>query len=184
MGLPRASDTRRVRSEIKQMARSNWPGRAILRSMCLRAEHYDTIVHRYFAPERALSSPNAGMPARFKSTGNLRRHTSREGPDLHIPRHQAHLRLGGVSAYRGRHLPCSPRSFLSWTGGANAARQVIRARSRGGAARPRRTRASPTACVVPPAARRERPRLVPSPALIAPASSVLSNSSADYHPCP
>jgi hypothetical protein len=68
--------------------------------------------------------------------------------NLVIPFHQAHLRLGGVSAYRRRHLPCSPRSLLSWTGGANAARQVIRARSHGGAARPRRTRGSPTACVL------------------------------------
>src|SRR5262249_4236185 len=54
-------------------------------------------------------------------------------------------------------LPCSPRTLLSWTGGANAARQVIRARSRGGALRPRRTRASPTACVPRPAAARGRP---------------------------
>jgi hypothetical protein len=32
----------------------------------------------------ALSSRNAGMPARFKSTGNLRRHTSRKRPEWHI----------------------------------------------------------------------------------------------------
>jgi hypothetical protein len=108
-------------------------------------------------PERALSSPNACRPARFKSTGNLRRQTSRKGPHWHIRRHQVHLRLGSMSASRGRHLPCSPRSLLSWTGGAIAARQVIRARSRGGAARPRRTRASPTACVPRPAAARGRP---------------------------
>jgi hypothetical protein len=121
----------------------------------LRARHYDTNSHRCFGPERALISPNACTPARFKNTENLRRRTSRKGPDLHIRCHQAQLRLGGVSASRERHLPCSPRSLLSWTG-ANAARQVFRDRPRGGAARPRRTRASHTVCVPRPAAARGR----------------------------
>jgi hypothetical protein len=33
------------------------------------------------------------MQARFKSIGNLQ---CRKGPDLHIPRYQAHLKLVGV----------------------------------------------------------------------------------------
>jgi hypothetical protein len=48
-----------------------------------------------------------------KIEANLRRRTSRQRPDLHSRRHQAHLGLGGVSAYRGRHLPCCPRPLLS-----------------------------------------------------------------------
>jgi hypothetical protein len=60
----------------------------------LGIERFDGNLLRCFGPERALSSPNACTPARFKSTENLRRHTSRQGPDLHSRRHQAYLGLG------------------------------------------------------------------------------------------